>query len=135
MDVIGIARELGKAIQQDDRYEAYMLATKNNDADKTLQDMIEKFNMLRVDINREVSKAEKDQDKLSRLDAEFKDLYKRIMETPNMIAYNAAKGELDALIQFVNQIVLGSANGQDPDSIEQASGCSGSCGSCGGCSN
>lgn len=133
MDVITLARELGKAIQQDERYEAYMQAALTNDKDEALQEAIEKFNMLRVDINREVSKAEKDQEKLSKLDAQFKELYKNIMSMPNMIAYNAAKDEMDALVQFINQIIIGSANGQNPDEIEQTSGCTGSCGTCGGC--
>ena len=37
MDVIQMTRELGKAIQQDDRYTAYMLAKQANDNDAELQ--------------------------------------------------------------------------------------------------
>ncbi|HAN44494.1 MAG TPA: YlbF family regulator, partial [Ruminococcaceae bacterium] len=33
----------------------------------------------------------------------------------------------------VNQIIVGSVNGQDPDSIEEQSSCGGSCSSCSGC--
>ena len=33
------------------------------------------------------------------------------------------------------QIIVGSANGQDPDNIQQSTGCTGSCSSCSGCGN
>ena len=36
------------------------------------------------------------------------------MERPGMVEYNAAKTELDSLVQFLSQIIVGSANGQDP---------------------
>ena len=36
MDIMEMTRELGKALQQDDRYTAYMLAKKANDDDKEL---------------------------------------------------------------------------------------------------
>ena len=43
-----MARELGKAIQEDDRYLALRLATQSNDEDQALQDMIGEFNLKRV---------------------------------------------------------------------------------------
>ena len=58
-----------------------------------------------------------------------------IMERPGMMEYNAAKSDLDGLVQFINQIIVGSANGQDPDNIQQSTGCTGSCSSCSGCGN
>lgn len=133
MDIIEMARDLGRALQADEKYLRYVNATLENDKDQILQDLIGKFNALRVDINREISKTEKDQEKIARLDSEFKTTYCLIMERPGMVEYNAAKGDLDNLIQFINQIIVGSANGQDPDAIQQSSGCSGSCSSCSGC--
>ena len=63
MDIIKMARELGKAIQEDDRYLALRLATQSNDEDQALQDMIGEFNLKRVSLNQEVQKADKDQEK------------------------------------------------------------------------
>ncbi len=133
MDVIEKARELGKALQQDERYLRLVKANQANDADETLQDLIGKFNLKRMEINQEVTKEQKDSDKLSKLDAEFKELYKTIMSRPTMVEYNAAKQDMESLVTFINQIVVDSANGEDPDTIEQATGCSGSCSSCSGC--
>ena len=75
------------------------------------------------------------QEKIARLDSEFKTTYRLIMERPGMMEYNAAKSDLDGLVQFINQIIVGSANGQDPDNIQQSTGCTGSCSSCSGCGN
>lgn len=133
MDTITLARELGKALQKEEVYTLYHAANGKNDKDEVLQDLIGRFNMKRVEMNREISKAEKDQATLSRLDAEIKDIYKLIMDNPSMNAYNAAKTELDSLLAFINQIIVGSANGQNPDEIEQVEGCGGNCEGCQGC--
>ena len=45
MDVIEMARELGKAIQQDERYKRIDAAKKANDEDSQLQELIVKFNL------------------------------------------------------------------------------------------
>ena len=135
MDIIEMARDLGRALQADEKYQRYVNATLENDKDQVLQDLIGKFNTLRVDINREISKSEKDQEKIARLDSEFKTTYRLIMERPGMMEYNAAKSDLNGLVQFINQIIAGSANGQDPDNIQQSTGCTGSCSSCSGCGN
>ncbi len=57
-----------------------------------------------------------------------------IMSTPLMVEYNAAKQEMDEALTFVNQIIIGSVNGEDPDTIEPMEmGCGGNCASCQGC--
>ena len=43
MDIMEMTRELGKALQQDDRYTAYMLAKQANDNDQELQEDIAHF--------------------------------------------------------------------------------------------
>ena len=40
MDVIAMARQLGKALQQDEGYLRLMVAQQQNDADETLQALI-----------------------------------------------------------------------------------------------
>ena len=52
MDIIEMARDLGRALQADEKYQRYVNATLENDKDQVLQDLIGKFNALRVDINR-----------------------------------------------------------------------------------
>lgn len=133
MDVISMARELGKAIQQDESYIRLTRCAQLNDEDKELQDLIGQFNLKRVDLNAEINKDNKDQARIDALNEEVRSIYGRLMTNANMSAYNEAKNELDELMNFVLQILRGSINGEDPDAIERSTGCSGSCDSCAGC--
>ena len=133
MDIIQMARELGKAIQQDDKVIAYNLARQHNDSDEKLQELIGKFNLKRLELNNVLGKADRDTDRIAQLDKEIKEIYAEVMNNPNMIAYNTTKQEVDRMMNFVTQILTGSVNGEDPDSIEEQTGCSGSCEGCSGC--
>jgi len=133
MDIISLARELGKAIQADSMYLRLEKAKRNNDEDQQLQDLIGEFNLKRIEIQQEVQKADRNQEKLNELDKNVKELYQTIMSNENMTEFNEAKKDIDELLNFVNKIIVGSVNGQDPDSIEEESSCGGSCSSCSGC--
>ena len=134
MDIIELTRELGKAIQADDRYIAYTLAKQANDDDEQLQNLINAFNLKRMQLQMEVGKADKNDDKIQELDEVIKSSYKAIMDNPKMKVYQAAKEGLDELLNQINTIISMSANGLDPDKIDlSAASCSGNCASCGGC--
>lgn len=133
MDIIKMTRELGKAIQQDDRYTAYMLAKKANDNDTELQGLIENFNQKRTELNMAMSAENKDTELIKHLDADIKETYGKIMSNKNMVVFSGAQNALENLINEVNQIISMCANGEDPDTCEVSHGCSGSCSTCGGC--
>lgn len=134
MDAVSMARELGKLIQQDERYKAYVNAKEVNDKDEELQKLISDFEMKRYELNMEMTKTDKDADKLKELDGVIKNLYGEIMVNPSMAKFNAAKNAMDGLLAEINNIITASANGEDPETCpSQPSGCSGSCSSCGGC--
>lgn len=134
MDIIAMARELGKAIQQEESYIKLHEVQDKADADTELQSLIGEFNLKRMSINNEASKKERDQDKLSQLNTEMREVYSKIMSNENMIAYNSAKEEFDAVANRVLAIIQQSAEGADPDTADYSqSSCSGSCESCGGC--
>lgn len=133
MDIITMARELGKEIQKDPRYLRLVTAREANDADQSLQELIEKFNLKRVELSQAINSEERDVDKLTQLDKELKDLYQEVMNNDRMVEYNAAKMELDEAVSFLNQIIMGSVNGENPELIEKQVGCGGNCASCGGC--
>ena len=134
MDIIALARELGKAIQQEESYIKLHEVQDKADTDTELQSLIGEFNLKRMSINNEASKKERDQDKLSQLNTEMREVYSKIMSNENMIAYNSAKEEFDAVANRVLAIVQQSAEGADPDTADYSqSSCSGSCETCGGC--
>ena len=134
MDIIEMTRELGKAIQADDRYIAYTLAKQANDDDEQLQNLINAFNLKRMQLQMEVGKADKDDEKIAELDEVIKTSYKSIMDNPKMKVYQAAKEGLDELLNQINTIISMSANGMDPDQINlDLASCTGNCSTCGGC--
>ena len=134
MDVVAKARELGKLIQEDERYAAYLKAKENNDKDMELQKLISEFEAKRYELNMEMTKESKDADKLKELDGVIKNLYGEIMVNPNMAEFNAAKNAMDGMLTEINNVITASANGEDPETCpSKPTGCSGSCSSCGGC--
>ena len=135
MNVIELTRQLGKAIQEDERYKKYENICKINDTDTELQNSIGEFNQKRSEHSVEMRKPDEDADKLTELDRELKEMYEQIMATPKMVEYNEAKAEIDALMKSVYYILQQAANGDDPETCPATapSGCSGSCSTCGGC--
>ena len=133
MNAIELTRQLGKAIQEDPRYKAYNEARERNDADEELQKLIGEFNMGRMQLNREMSKSDKDQDKISEMNTKIRGIYADIMRNENMARFNDAKSEFDGLMIEINGILQLCANGEDPETCEPKSNCTGSCSTCGGC--
>ena len=133
MDIIEMTRELGKALQNDDRYIAYDLAKRANDNDEELQKQIASFEEMRSQLNTEIIKEDKDTDRIKELDQGIKDVYQKIMSNRNMMVFSAAQKALEALVNNMNQIITLCANGEDPATCEPSTGCTGSCATCGGC--
>lgn len=133
MDIIEMTRELGKALQTDDRYIAYNLAKQVNDEDKELQEQIDSFEKMRYDLNMELTKENKDTDKIKDLDENIKATYNKIMSNKNMIVFSAAQKSLESLVGNIQEIITMCANGEDPETCEPSTGCTGSCATCGGC--
>lgn len=134
MNVIEATRQLGKAIQQDEAYKAFVEAREKNDADSALQDQINQINMIRMSYMHEASKEDKDESKMEVLNKQFNDLYEQIMANDNMKAYTQANAKMEQLMQYISQILALCAEGQDPDTCEpHQEGCGGSCSSCSGC--
>ena len=133
MDTISLARELGKAIQQEEAYIKLHQVQAQADADAELQNLIGQFNIKRLSINEEASKKERDQEKLTKLNTEMREVYSQIMSNENMVAYNTAKTEFDKIINRVNAIISQSAEGADPETADFDENCTGSCSTCGGC--
>ncbi len=137
MDVIETARQLGKAIQQDERYKAYSKAKALNDADSSLQELIGDFNLKRQKLAMETSKPENEQDaeKVKQLNKQMHDSYDKVMSNENMAGYTVAKGEMDKLMDEINTILTFALQGDNPETCPSvlSGSCSGSCEGCGGC--
>ena len=132
MDVITLAKELALAVQKDDRYIYLDSARKTNDMDEELQKQIGKFNLARINLNTETNRTVKDTHRIDDLNEEINELYNEIMHNENMIAYNNAKADIEAMIKHIHAILTEAVNGGDPTKVQAAtSSCGGSCTTCG----
>ncbi len=134
MDIIEKARELGKLIQEDQRYIKTKEAQKQVDDDEVLQNLIGEFNLKKLNINNETMKQNKDQEKIKSLDKELSDIYQKINSNEKILKYESTANELNKLVNHVCTIITQSSQGEDPYSIDVTrQGCSGNCASCSGC--
>ena len=130
-----LTRKLGAAIQQDENYLEYIRAKEANDKNEDLQQKIQQLNLIRIQYNAELSKSggEQDREKISRLSEEFNTVYNEIMSIEDMVRFNTAKAEVDAMMNRISGILSLCVNGEDPETCEPAAGCSSDCSSCAGC--
>ena len=137
MDAIQAARELGKAIQADQRYMDYVAAKEANDADEGLQKLIADFSAKRQRLQVEMSKEADQQDgeQIRLMNKEMQDAYGDVMKNVNMANFAIVKNALDMLLNEVNMIISMSCEGEDPETCDPhaSHGCGGNCGTCGGC--
>ena len=132
MDIIDQVRALALELQKDQRYLVLENARRMNDADEELQQQIGEFNLARIDLNNEISKPEKDADRIAELNDKVRKIYGDIMSNESMVAYNEAKNEVDQLMQYINAILVTAVNGGDPMTVEEPSSCGGDCAGCSG---
>lgn len=133
MDMIELAREIGKQIQQDSSYINVKAAEQACDEDKNLQQQIADFNMKRMTLSQESNKQPRDDQKVAKLNQELRECYEKVMSNENMSNYNNAKTELDHKIKHIIDIITMSAEGADPDTVQEQTDCGHDCSCCGGC--
>ena len=133
-NIIKSVRELGKAIQADETFKAYIAAKLDADNDETLQNAIGEFNLVKMQINEEAQKEDKDEAKLQELNVKLRKCYADIIANEKMQKYNNANQLYSGLINKVYAILELCCNGEDPETCEpEEHSCSGSCSTCGGC--
>lgn len=135
MDVIEIARQLGKAIQEDERFSDYNLAKEKNDNDEELQALIGEFNLIRQNLAMEEGKPAEEQnaERIADLNEKMHAAYNAVMTNENMADFTMAKAGMDKMMSQINTILSHALNGDDPLTCATEAACSGSCSTCGGC--
>lgn len=132
MSIEKLTRELGKAIQQDERYLAMQKAIEANEKDTALNELMSKIQLIQVSYQHEASKEEPDEGKMKAYDEEFRGVYSEIMMNENMRNYEMARKEMDDLMNYLTGILAMCVNGDDPDTCDPTThSCGGDCGSCG----
>jgi cell fate (sporulation/competence/biofilm development) regulator YlbF (YheA/YmcA/DUF963 family) len=133
-NLIEMAKEMGEAIQMDQRFIRTQMAQAAADEDEALQGMIGEFNLIRLSMDQALSAENQDEEKIMKCNNDMRELYTRIMQNPAMVAYNEAKIQMDELMKSVNDILELCVNGADPATAEpQPANCTHDCSTCGGC--
>ena len=133
MGILEATRALGAEMQKDERFIAFEKAKLANDNDTELQKQIGEFNIVRMNLEKETSSEEVNEEKVKELNEELRAVYTKIMSSKTMLDYNTAKAGLDAMLNDINSVIMQCALGADPATCEPEHACSGSCDSCGGC--
>ncbi len=134
MEIIEKTRELGALLQKDERFIAYAKAKLAIEDNKEINDMIGEFNLIRMNMEKMQTAEKTDTEKLTEESNKLRELYSKIMENKDMLAFNEAKAAFDVLMNEVVGILQMSAEGADPATCTMPeSGCNGNCSSCGGC--
>ncbi len=134
MDVIKAARNLGAAMQEDERFVEYAKTKLALDSNEELQDLVGKFNVARMNIERLGEQEERDEEKFREANLELREIYDSIMNNETMKAYNDAKLGVDKMLADVMAIIQMCSEGADPETCEiPEGGCTGSCSTCAGC--
>ena len=137
MSVIELTRQLGAAIQKDERYLAFAAAKEANEKDDALNALMGEIQMIQMNYQMEASKEEPDSAKMQEFEAEFNAKYEAFMANENMQKYDEARTEVDSMMNYIMQILGLCVNGADPATCEPEQqhdhSCDGSCSSCSGC--
>ncbi|MCH5192081.1 MAG: YlbF family regulator [Oscillospiraceae bacterium] len=133
MDLEKLTRELGKAIQQDERYLRFEQARIANEQDTALNELMSRIQLIQMSYQHEASKDEPNEGKMKAYDEEFRGVYTEIMQNKNMQNYEAARKDIDDMMNYLTGILALCVNGEDPDTCDPtAHSCGGECSECGG---
>ena len=136
MDVVAITRQLGAAIQEDERYKNFVARKEASEKDPEVKDMMAKIEEIRTQFQAESMNASPDEKVMSKLDKDFQNVYTALMCTDVMAAYEESRQEIDNMMNYLMQILYLCVNGEDPQTCEpqpEGGDCTGSCSSCAGC--
>ncbi len=132
MDIIELTRKLGAAIQQEQSYKNFMAIREKNDNNEELQKQIGEFNLLKMQLDEELAKEERNDSKVREANERVLEVYNTIMASSAMQEYNKAYADYKALTDKIMNILAMCQNGEDPETCEP-SNCTGNCSSCSGC--
>jgi cell fate (sporulation/competence/biofilm development) regulator YlbF (YheA/YmcA/DUF963 family) len=132
MDIIQQARELGAAIQSDERYTFFRDVKLAMDEDETLQQKIGAFNLERMNMDKMLEAGDSSQDAVKAQSDKIRSLYADILADENMQRYEDAKKAVETLVSQINTIMDVSISGGDPLTCDLTA-CTHDCSTCGGC--
>ena len=135
MSLESVIRELGKEIQADPRFAALKAAAAANDADEQLQQQMQELQLISLKYQQEATKGDDaDNERIEKLQADYQEVYNKVMASENMMNYSAAAAEMEQMAQYISGMIGLFFDGQDPETCELPDpSCTHDCTTCGGC--
>lgn len=128
MDILEMAKELGKAIEESKEFENLREAENVQANDEKAQQLIGEYNLARMNIMQKAQGENLTQEDYDKIRTELAEEFDKLMEYEIIKNYIDAKEAFESMYEQVKNIVDFYANGE-----KQNGGCSGSCSSCSGC--
>ena len=126
MTVFELARELGKALKDDEKLVRLANAKKAYEDDKVIQKYMVEYEVQQKALQVELTKEERDTLFIDVIQKRIDELYKLIMEHPVFMELNEAQAEVNELMNAVNNTISFEITGELPNS------CTHNCSTCGG---
>ncbi|MDO5015132.1 MAG: YlbF family regulator [Clostridia bacterium] len=134
MEIINKARELGKLIQEDERYIEFAKAKEACDTDPEVVESLKKAEELRMEYQKEATASEPNHEKLEEMNEQFKSMYEKLGENAKMKDFEEKGKLLNDMMEEVMQILYMSVNGEDPMTCQPHAACDDeNCSTCSGC--
>lgn len=129
LQIVELAKQLGKELRASKKYEEYSLAKKEFLACDELKTKLSEFKVQKALLDQQSKLTNADEKVIDAIGARAEVLYREINENPVFSRFQTAEQEFNVLLGAVNS-TIGSFLA-DEDEIKSASGaCSGNCSSC-----
>ncbi len=128
MDILEMAKELGKAIEESKEFSDLQAAETIQANDDKAQALIGEYNLKRMNIMQKAQGENLTQEDYNNIRTELADEFDKLMQYDVIKNFIDAKDAFDTMYEQVKNIIDFYARGE-----KQTGGCSGSCSTCGGC--
>lgn len=125
--IFELAKQLGKALKEDEKLVRLDNAKKGYEADKELQKMMIEYEVQQKALQGEITKEERDTMFIEIIQKRINDLYDAIMAHPAFIELNEAQAEVNELMNAVNNTITFEITGEVPSCTHNCSTCGGGC--------
>lgn len=126
MTVFELARELGKALKDDEKLVRLAEAKKAYEGDNVIKKYMIEYEVQQKALQVEMTKEERDMLFIDVIQKRIDELYKLIMEHPVFVELNEAQADVNELMNAVNSTISFEITGELPES------CTHNCSTCGG---
>jgi len=123
-------RELGEALQQSEAYSRMKKAEEKAMQNMEAAEMMARYLEKRGQIQEMMEEENPDPAVMQRLSNEMDEIQEKLQMIDDIAELTAARGEFNALIGQINQVLQFIVTGR---MTEEEGGCTGSCNSCSGC--